>query len=260
MGKIFRIASLDSRFHHNSLRQSRLRVVFGSFLMCGRFTLRASTSALVKQFAAIADIVFEPRFNVAPTQPIAVVRIRPNSDPPRREIAPLLWGLVPSWAKDLTIGNRMINARSETVDDKPAFRAAFRRRRCLVPADGFYEWQRQGKAKQPYLVHMVDERPFAMAGLWETWEGPEHNVVESCTILTTRPNQLMQPIHDRMPVILPNDSCEIWLDPEQSDRELLQSLLVPFDANQMNAHPVSTYVNRSTNEGPECIAPIRSLF
>ena len=228
--------------------------------MCGRFTLRASTSALAEQFGAIADVVFEPRFNVAPSQPIAAVRIRPESKPPQRELAPLRWGLIPSWAKDPAIGNRMVNARSESVAEKPAYRAAFRRRRCLVPADGFYEWQRQGKAKQPYFIQMADERPFAMAGLWETWEGPDHTVIESCTILTTEPNPLMEPIHDRMPVILPDDSCSEWLDPDQADPKLLERLLIPFRAEQMKAHPVSTYVNRPGNDGPECIARIATLF
>ena len=228
--------------------------------MCGRFTLRASTSALAEQFGAIADIVLEPRFNIAPSQPIAVVRIRPGSTAPQRELTQLRWGLVPSWAKDLSIGNRMINARSESVADKPAFRAAIRRRRCLVPADGFFEWQRQGKARQPYFIQMADQRPFAMAGLWESWEGPDHRVIESCTILTTRSNELMEPIHDRMPVILPDESCTEWLDPGGSDPEPLKRLLVPFNAELMKLHPVGTYVNRPENEGPECIAPISTLF
>ncbi len=228
--------------------------------MCGRFTLRASTSVLAEQFGAIADIVFEPRFNVAPTQPIAAVRARPDTTPPQWELTALRWGLVPSWAKDLSIGNRMINARSETVAEKPAFRAAFRRRRCLVPADGFFEWQRMDKSKQPHFIQMADEQPFAMAGLWESWEGPDHSLVESCTILTTEPNELMQPIHDRMPVILSRESYAEWIDPQQSEPELLQRLLVPFDAGLMKAHPVSTYVNRATNEGPECVAPMRTLF
>jgi putative SOS response-associated peptidase YedK len=154
----------------------------------------------------------------------------------------------------------MINARSESVADKPAFRAAIRRRRCLVPADGFFEWQRQGKARQPYFIQMADQRPFAMAGLWESWEGPDHRVIESCTILTTRPNELMEPIHDRMPVILPDESCTEWLDPGGSDPEPLKRFLVPFNAEPMKLHPVGTYVNRPENEGPECIAPISTLF
>ena len=228
--------------------------------MCGRFTLRASTNVLAEQFAAIADIVFEPRFNVAPSQPIAAVRLRPGSVPCQRELIPLRWGLIPSWAKEASMGNRMINARSETVAEKPAFRAAFRRRRCLIPADGFFEWQRRGKAKQPFFVQMSDELPFAIAGLWESWEGPDHSMIESCTILTTEPNALMEPIHDRMPVILRAEVYDPWLGSGQSDPESLKELLVPYDAGQMKVHPVSTFVNRTTNEGPECIAPIPTLF
>ena len=215
---------------------------------------------LAEQFAAISDIVFEPRFNVAPTQPIAAVRLAPEGESPRRELVPLRWGLIPSWAKEPSIGNRMINARGETAAERPAFRAAFRRRRCLIPADGFFEWQRQGKAKQPFFIQMEDESPFAMAGLWETWEGPDHSVIESCTILTTQPNELMEPIHDRMPVILPADSYGQWLGLRESSAESLKGLLVPFDAGLMKAQAVSTYVNRPTNEGPECIAPIQTLF
>lgn len=237
----------------------RLRTPSG-MIMCGRFTLRASASVLAEQFAAIADITLVPRFNVAPTQPIAVVRARPDSSPLQRELAIVRWGLIPSWAKDAGIGGRMINARSETVAAKPAFRAAFRRQRCLIPADGFFEWRRQGKSKQPYFIQMAGEQPFAMAGLWESWNGPDGNEIESCTILTTLPNELMQVIHDRMPVILPSETCGEWLDPAQADPEPLKRLLVPFDAGQMKARPVSSYVNRPSNEGPECIAPVARLF
>lgn len=227
--------------------------------MCGRFTLRASTSALAEQFGALAVDIFAPRFNVAPSQPVLVVRLHPDAAPPQKELIPVRWGLIPGWARDPAIGNRTINARSETVADKPAFRAAFRRRRCLVPADGFFEWRR-GKTKQPFFIEMLDQRPFAMAGLWESWEGSNHSLIESCTILTTIPNALMEPIHDRMPVILPPECYDEWLDPSLSDPESLKHLLVPFDAEQMKACPVSTYVNRPTNEGPECIAPIPTLF
>ncbi|MHB8897663.1 MAG: SOS response-associated peptidase [Thermoguttaceae bacterium] len=228
--------------------------------MCGRFTLKTPVSALAQQFGAIADIVFKPRFNIAPSQPIAVVRVRPESVPPRPEIVPLRWGLVPGWAKDPSMGNRMINARSESAAEKPAFRAAFRRRRCLVPADGFFEWQRRGKMRQPYYIGRADERPFAMAGLWESWEGPDHSSVETCTILTTEANGLLEPIHDRMPVILHDEACGEWLGSEPSDPGRLARLLVPFDAGLMKLHPVSSYVNRPENEGPECIAPQASLF
>ncbi len=227
--------------------------------MCGRFTLRASTSALAEQFGALAVDIFAPRFNIAPSQPVLVVRLRPDTSLPQKELTSVRWGLIPSWAQDPAIGNRTINARSETVADKPAFRAAFRRRRCLVPADGFFEWRR-GKTKQPFFIEMADQRPFAMAGLWESWEGPDHSLIESCTILTTVPNALMEPIHDRMPVILSPECYDQWLDASLSGPESVKHLLVPFDAKAMKACPVSTYVNRPTNEGPECIAPIPTLF
>jgi len=228
-------------------------------IMCGRFTLRTPTHVLGGQFAAVADIVFEPRFNVAPSQPIAAVRLNPDGQPGERHLVALRWGLIPSWAKEASIGNRMINARSETVAEKPAFRAAFRRRRCLVPADGFFEWQRRGKAKQPYFIHLPDERPFAMAGLWESWEGPDQSLIESCTILTTAPNEVMAPIHDRMPVILPAAAQAVWLDGEASADDL-KALLVPLADEPLQTRAVSPYVNRPTNDGPECVAPVRTLF
>lgn len=228
--------------------------------MCGRFTLRTPIHLLAGQFAAIIDATLPPRFNVAPTQLVAVVRIQPESAPPKRHLAALRWGLIPSWADDPAIGNRLINARAETAAEKPAFRAALRRRRCLLPADGFFEWQRRGRVKQPYYIQMADERPFALAGLWEAWEGPNHSSFESCTILTTDANRLMRPIHDRMPVILADDAYDTWLDPALTHTEAIKSLLVPFDPQRMKAHPVSSYVNRPANEGPECIAPLRGLL
>lgn len=224
--------------------------------MCGRFTLRTPIHLLAEQFAAILDATLETRFNIGPSQLVAVVRARPESVPPQRHLAAIRWGLIPSWAKEPSIGNRLINARAETVAEKPAFRAAFRRRRCLVPADGFFEWQRRGEGKQPYYIQMADERPFAFAGLWDAWEGAGHDFVESCTIVTTSANQLIAPIHDRMPVILAEESYQAWLDPAGADLKELKSLLVPFDTLRMKVHPVSRYVNRPGNEGPECIAPL----
>ena len=158
------------------------------------------------------------------------------------------------------MGNRMINARAETVAEKPAYRAAFRRRRCLVPADGFYEWQRTGKRKQPYFIRMRDDRPFALAGLWEAWEGPDHSSVESCTLLTTEPNELLRPIHNRMPVILPADDYGPWLDREVQGPEQIAPLLRPYPSEQMTADPVSIFVNSPANDGPKCIEPQRDLF
>ena len=178
--------------------------------MCGRFTLRTPASAIAEQFSLLEVPDLQPRFNIAPTQPVAVVRV--DSPLPlgeaqgarfaQRELVFLHWGLVPSWADDPKIGNRMINARAETAAEKPSFRTAMRRRRCLIVADGFYEWKTVAKRRQPMFIHLRDGRPFAFAGLWESWEGADHSALESCTILTTSANDLVRPIHDRMPVII----------------------------------------------------------
>ena len=175
--------------------------------MCGRFTLRAPASVIAEQFALFEVPPFTARFNIAPTQPVPVIRMRPGPSlrarRGSRELVWLRWGLVPGWAKDPAIGSRLINARAETAAEKPAFRTALRQRRCLVAADGFYEWQQAGRTKQPYFIHLRDDRPFAFAGLWEAWEGADHAWLETCTLLTTGPNDVVRPIHDRMPVILP---------------------------------------------------------
>jgi putative SOS response-associated peptidase YedK len=245
--------------------------------MCGRFTLRAPVSAVAEQFALLDVMPFEPRYNIAPTQPVAVVRqslpspasgegrqslpspasgeglgVRASSP---REFVFLRWGLVPSWAKDPAIGNRLINARAETAAEKPAFRAAMRRRRCLIVADGFYEWQRLGKGKQPYFIHMRDDRPFAFAGLWESWEGADHSALETCTILTTDANDLLRPIHDRMPVIISPDDYTRWLDPAIQQPDQLAVLLTPYRNGEMIACPVSAYVNSPAHDDPRCIEP-----
>jgi len=196
-----------------------------------------------------------PRYNIAPSQPVAVVRRRPQSGDDQRQLVLMRWGLIPSWATDPAIGNRLANARSESVLEKPAFRAAMRRRRCLIPADGFYEWKKNGRNKQPYLIGLRDGRLFAFAGLWEAWEGADHSYVESCTILTTTPNELMAPIHDRMPVILPAEAYGPWLDPAVPPAEVL-AWLRPLPADQMTAYPVSTLVNNPRNDRPECVAPL----
>ncbi len=224
--------------------------------MCGRFTLRAPPSAIAEAFALFDVEPFTPRFNIAPTQPVAVVRAAPVDAGSPRQLAWLRWGLIPGWAEDPSVGNRMINARSETVADKPAFRAAVRRRRCLLAADGFFEWQRKGKQKQPFFVHFRDDRPFAFAGLWETWEGPDHSVIESCTLLTTEPNPLMQPIHNRMPVILPPEHYDPWLDPDLQKTDGLLPLLRPYPGDELEAYPVSTFVNSPTRDDPRCIAAV----
>ncbi|WP_420632168.1 SOS response-associated peptidase [Candidatus Leptofilum sp.] len=227
--------------------------------MCGRFALMTPTEQLAMQFdvpetavAALPPSV--PRYNIAPTQSVTAIRLGENGG---RELTFFRWGLVPSWAKDIKIGSRMINARSETVAEKPSFRAAFKRRRCLIPADGFYEWRKLGSGKQPTFIRPVDgeERPFALAGLWEVWRDPDGSSLQTCTILTTTPNELMAPIHNRMPVIVEPEDFDLWLNPEPNP-ELGLHLLRPYPAEKMRAYPVSTIVNSPRNDVPECIQPV----
>ncbi len=214
--------------------------------------MKTRSTALVEQFGG--ELAFDPglRYNIAPTQAVAVVRIAPDTSVRQWQL--VRWGLVPSWAKDASIGSRMINARAETVAGKPSFRTSFRRRRCLVPADGYFEWQKTGQGKQPYYIRMRDDRPFAMAGLWESWLNPATNEpLLSCTIITTQANELTQPIHDRMPVILAAADYEMWLDPQPPDPERLGALLRPCDSATLRADPVDTYVNSPRNDGPRCV-------
>ena len=222
--------------------------------MCGRFTLRVPASVVAQQFSLFEEPSWRPRFNIAPSQPVLAVRLASGPGEPGREGVPLRWGLIPSWAGDPAIGNRLINARAETAAEKPAFRAAWLRRRCLVAADGFYEWQRQGKQRQPHFICMRDGRPFAFAGLWESWEGPDHSAVESCTLLTTEANDLVRTIHDRMPVIVAPADYARWFDPA-TPRTELSALLGPYPSDSMTAWPVSTLVNSPGNEDPRCIEP-----
>ncbi len=219
--------------------------------MCGRFTLRTPQNLLVQQFLLDTAPPWQPRYNIAPTQGIFTIRRQPPDGQRRADL--LRWGLVPSWAEDLAIGNRLLNARAETIADKPSFRAAIKKRRCLIVTDGYYEWQKQGKTKQPYYIRMVDERPFAFAGLWESWHPPQGDVVETCTIITTESNSITRPIHDRMPVILDAADYDRWLDPQYYDREAILQLLVPFDSPLMKLDPVSTHVNSVRHDDPECI-------
>jgi putative SOS response-associated peptidase YedK len=220
--------------------------------MCGRFTLSVSGAEVAEWFGLSGPPAVEPRYNIAPTQPVAIIRAAP--DGPARHLSLARWGLVPSWAQDLAFGNRMINARAETVADKPAFRSAFRRRRCLIPASGFYEWRAQDGGKQPYLIGLAGGRPFALAGLWETW-GPGGEAVESCAILTTQANALMRPIHERMPVILAPADYGLWLDGKVQDPARLQPLLRPYADGEMVAHAVSTWVNNPRHDDPRCLEP-----
>ena len=222
--------------------------------MCGRFTLFEADKILSREFGVSGIPPLSPRYNIAPSQPVATVRTA--SAGTGRELALLRWGLIPSWSKDPAIGNRLINARAETVREKPSFRNAFRRHRCLIPANGFYEWQRLERGKQPYFVRMRDERLFAFAGLWDRWESPDKGVIESCTILTTVANAVLSTIHDRMPVILPRAEYARWLDPALQNTDSLAPLLAPFPAEDMLAFPVSPRVNIPTVDDQECMAPL----
>ena len=222
--------------------------------MCGRFTLFEADKILSKEFGVSGFPPQSPRYNIAPSQPIAAVRAAPAGS--GRELALLRWGLIPSWSKDPAIGNRLINARAETANEKPSFRNAFRRHRCLIPSNGFFEWQRQERGKQPYFVRMRDERLFAFAGLWERWGSPEEGIIETCTILTTAANAVLAPIHNRMPVILPTTVYDYWLDLSLLNTDLLAPLLVPFPPEEMLALPVSPRVNAPTVDDENCIAPL----
>ncbi|MGE5655557.1 MAG: SOS response-associated peptidase [Actinomycetota bacterium] len=222
--------------------------------MCGRFSLSVSAQTLAKFFRLPEVPSFERRYNLTPTQSVATVVVpQPGCD---RQFQWMRWGLIPSWAKDPKIGNRMINARVETVAEKPAFRNALKQRRCLVLADGFYEWQQQGKQKQPYYFQVNQGEPFAFAGLWETWQSPEDERIVSCTLITTVANDKVQPIHDRMPVILSPESYDAWLDPSLKEPQAVLSLLVPEPVEKMKTYPVSQGVNNPSFDRPDCIQPL----
>ncbi|MEO1401665.1 MAG: SOS response-associated peptidase [Cyanobacteria bacterium J06635_1] len=226
--------------------------------MCGRYTQTQSGEAIAKAFGLTTPPNPPPRYNIAPTQPVSAIA-QPGD---AREYRIFQWGLVPSWSKDPSIGSRMINARAETVAEKPSFRAAFKRRRCLIVADGFYEWQKTGQKtsqkKQPYYIQLEDHALFGFAGLWEIWESGDGSYLETCTILTTAPNALMETIHNRMPVILHPRDYDTWLDPTLQTARDLQPLLRPYEAAAMQAYPVSTTVNSPRNETSACIEPLAS--
>jgi len=223
--------------------------------MCGRYTLSAPSDLIEDLMELEESIELQPRFNIAPTQEAPVVLQRDSSA--SRRLETLRWGLVPFWAKDRSIGDRMINARSETVVEKPAFRASFKRKRCLVVADGFYEWQVTGGPKQPFFFRLTSREPFAMAGLWDRWDkGADGSSLETFAILTTEPNSVVEPVHKRMPVILERADYAAWLDPDGQDTDRLQEFLVPYPHTEMEGIPVSTYVNNPANQGPRCVEPI----
>ncbi len=216
--------------------------------MCGRFTLSRDPGEL-RDEVGLGSVTEElhPRFNIAPTQSVAVV-----TDPVKRDVALFHWGLVPGWAKDISIGNKMINARSETLLEKPSFRNAFARRRCLILSDGFYEWDKKGEKKTPYFIHLADSKAFTFAGLWEVWRSPEGEVLNSCTIITCPANQLVGKLHDRMPVILPAEIRWDWLD-TKSQAGVLQKMLVPYPDGEMAMYPVRPLVNNPAYDSPDCM-------
>ncbi len=220
-------------------------------IMCGRYRLTAKERYLRAHFRLDEDPSWQPRWNIAPTQQVAT--IRQHTAEPRRIFAPMRWGLIPYWAKDQTFGLRTINAMSETAAEKPAFRDALKRHRCVLPADAFYEWKKIGaKEKQPYSFGLKSGLIFAFAGLWDRWRDAKNNAVETCTILTTRPNPLVADVHDRMPVILNPEDYERWLDPGITNPDGIVDCLKPFDATLMSKYPVSPRVNRPANDDEEC--------
>ena len=219
--------------------------------MCGRYRLSRRKQVLEEYFdTESGEQEWNPRYNIAPTQSVAVIRQNPRE--PVRELSLVAWGLIPSWATDPSVAARMINARSETASLKPAFREALQSRRCLIPADGFYEWQQTGKTKQPFCFEVNEGSMFAFAGIWERWK-----TRETCAILTTTPNTLTSTVHDRMPVILERDNYDVWLDPGMSNMKAVSGLLKPYDARLMRCYPVSTRVNQVSNDDKECSAPVK---
>ncbi len=224
--------------------------------MCGRFTSYYSSSEIAKAFNLTNVPELEPRYNIAPTQQVGTI-LRSNSQS-ERKFKWLRWGLIPHWAKDKSICNKLINSRAETIAQKPSFRTAFRHSSCLIIASGFYEWQKQESGKQPFLIQQIDSLPLAFAGLWSTWQSPEDETIDTCTIITTEANEIMQPIHQRMPVILKSDDYEQWLDPTIQQPELLQPLLQPYSSDKLKTYPVSTLVNNPRNDNPKCISFIKN--
>jgi putative SOS response-associated peptidase YedK len=226
-----------------------------NLLMCGRYRLSRRKQMIEEYFSTVSgEDDWTPRYNIAPTQPVPIIRQNPKE--PRRQLSLVRWGLIPSWAKDMSGAAMMINARSETAATKPAFRDALKFRRCLIPADGFYEWSRRGKAKQPCCFDVNDGELFAFAGLWDRWKDPNGQWIKSCSILTTTPNAVTSVVHDRMPVILDPDSYDLWLDPGMTNVGAVSEMLKPFDARLMRCYPVSTRINHVANDDEACSAPV----
>lgn len=220
--------------------------------MCGRFSLSTDLTTLKEKFQFIFADEMQPRYNIAPGQTILTV----VQEEANRVGKPMRWGLVPFWAKDHKIGYKMINARAETIHEKPSYRHSFQRKRCLILADGFYEWKKEGAQKKPFRFQLKNREPFAFAGAWDRWSKGE-NTLFSCTIITTTPNDLTKDVHDRMPVILPEDAYDLWLNPDSTDTEYLKSLLLPYPSGEMESYAVSTLVNSPKNDHPAIIEPLK---
>ena len=219
--------------------------------MCGRFTLHIDIKTIAEQFGVPATLETSPRYNIAPTQEVVSIMHNGTS-----HLALLRWGLIPSWAKDESIGSKMINARAETLTEKPSFKGLLRSKRCMIIADGFYEWRKENGLKTPMYITLKSGEPFAFAGLWDQWKNPEGQQIRTCTIITTEPNDVLVPIHNRMPAILVPDAYELWLDPDVRDEHALSYWLSPYPAEEMTARPVSRQVNDPKHESPELIAPL----
>lgn len=219
--------------------------------MCGRLTLRVPAKKIAELFQ-VPEPTLVPHFNIAPSQAVPAVR----GTSAERELVFLRWGLLPHWSKNANFTTNLINARGETVAEKPSFRKSFRERRCLVVADGFYEWRTVNKKKQPYFIRFQDDRPFGIAGVWDRWQKGDAEPIESCTLITTEPNDVIKPIHDRMPVILDPKDFDDWLDPEAREPEFLQELLRSYPGEAMEAFEVSKVVNSPQNDVPECIEAV----
>jgi putative SOS response-associated peptidase YedK len=223
--------------------------------VCNRYRLTHSKEYLAERFEAADDAIEErPRYNIAPTQP--VLTVRKENDKKSRHFTTMRWGLIPSWAKDMSIGTKTLNARSETVTRTPAFRDSILTKRCLIPADGFYEWRKMGSVKQPYCFEVGEGEVFAFAGLWAEWTSPDGEIIESCTVLTTTPNSLVADLHNRMPVIVPSEKYDLWLDPDVTDFKAIRDILKPYDANLMRLYPVNRKLNNSNNDDAESASPV----
>jgi putative SOS response-associated peptidase YedK len=249
------VATANGQAFRSQEYRCRNWAIYNNSLMCGRYRLSRRKQIIEEYFDTSPwDDDWSLRFNIAPTQPVPVIRRRPKE--PVRQISAMRWGLIPNWARDASIAGGTINAKSETAATKPAFRDPLRFRRCLIPADGFYEWARKGASKQPFCFAVKDGEPFAFAGLWDGWKDSNGQWVKTCSILTTTPNALTSAVHDRMPVILAPDSYDLWLDPGMQNVAAISELLKPYDAKLMRSYPISSRINHVANDDEECSRPV----